>query len=169
MQKTEKMMAKFFGVSALVLIAAAGCTGGDQDGNGATADSPAADKMQKGVDTAQEGAKDVAADAGNAVANGATKVGDATTNAANKMASGMKGADDAMVMTPKIKTALGANAMLAGSNINVNTTDKDVTLNGTVKSMAQKNMAGNIAKNAAPGYVIKNNLTMAGGAMKKGM
>lgn len=167
MQKTEKVLAKILGVGAVALIAA-GCTGKDTTGDGQTADSPAAAKLQKGVDTAQEGAKDVAGDAGdavangaNAVANGVSKAGDATVNAANKVAGSMKNLDDAATMTPKIKTALAANAILKGSNINVNTTDQNVTLQGTVKSAAQKNMAGNIAKNAAPGYVIKNNLMVA--------
>ena len=184
MQTKEKMLTKFFGIGAVVLIAAAGCTGGDQTGDGQTADSPAGAKMQNGVDTMQEGAKDAAggavnavensaesvgnaaSNAANAVGNAAVKAGDATVNAANKAMSGAKNLDDAALMTPKIKTALGANAMLKGSNINVDTTDKNVTLSGTVKSAAQKNMAGNVAKQAAPGYAIKNNL-MVGGAMNK--
>lgn len=165
MQTTGKTFTKFLGVSALALIAAAGCTGGDQTGDGQTADSAPAAKMQKGVDSMQEGAKDAAGGAANAVGNAAGAVGnaagaaaDATVNAANSAMGSVKNLDDAAIMTPKIKTALGANAMLKGSNINVDTTDKAVTLSGTVKSAAQKNMAGTVAKQAAPGYVIKNNL-----------
>ena len=157
MQTTEKMFTKFLGVSALALIAAAGCTGADQDGDGQTADSAPAAKMQTGVDTMQEGAKDAAGGAANAVGNAAGAAADATVNAANSAMSSAKNADD-VLMTPKIKTALGANAMLKGSNINVDTTDKAVTLSGTVKSAAQKTMAEKTAKEAAPAYAIKNNL-----------
>ena len=103
------------------------------------------------------------------IANSVDKAGDATGNAVSGAAGVMKNVDDA-VMTPKIKSALGANVALAGSNINVDSKDSGVTLSGTVKNPAQKSLAEKIAKQQAPTYKITNNLKVSGGAspmMKK--
>lgn len=69
-----------------------------------------------------------------------------------------KPAMDAAMITPMVKTALGANGALRGANINVDTTDTRVTLSGVVGSAAQKTLAGSIAKKKAPGYNVVNNL-----------
>jgi osmotically-inducible protein OsmY len=170
MQKETRWIS-FVGVGALALVFAAGCTGGDQTGDGQTADSPEAAKIQKNVDTAQNAAANAASAAGNTVANsaakagqtvvnGAAKAGQATANAAHNTVAGAKNLDDAATVTPTVKTALGANAALAGSNINVSTTDKNVTLEGTVKNAAQKTLAVQIAKKNAPGYIVVDKLKM---------
>lgn len=178
--KKDTRWISYAGVGTLALIMVAGCTGGDQTGDGQTADSPEGAKIQNNVDTAQDAAGNAvgatgnavangaakagstvvnaASNAGNAVANTAQKAGQATVSATNKAISGAKNLDDAATVTPMIKTAFGANAALKGSNINVSTTDKNVRLDGTVKTPAQKAMAGNIAKQKAPGYTIANNL-----------
>ena len=178
---------KFAGAGALALVVAAGCTGADQTGDGQTADSPAAAKMQNGVDKMQGGAKDAAGAAGNTVTNAAGNVANGAANVANSAAKGVvnvansaanvaskgtqavvngankamgsaKNLDDATTITPMLKTAIGANAAMKGSNINVSTNDKTVMLDGSVKSPAQKTMAGNMAKQKAPGYKVMNNL-----------
>lgn len=181
---------KFVGAGALALVVAAGCTGADQTGDGQTADSTSAAKTQNGVDKMQEGAKDAAGSVGNSVSNAAGNVANGAANVANKAAkgvvnvgkgaanvaakgtqavvntankamSGAKNVDDAMTITPMLKTAIMANTAMKNADINVTTTDKNVMLDGTVKSAAQKTMAGNIAKQKAPGYKIMNNLKVA--------
>lgn len=109
--------------------------------------------LAKGADTAVDKTGNALANTGNALAKGADKMGDAVT-----------GAGAAAVLTPKIKTAIGAAAALKGSRIDVDTNGntKTITLKGTITSAAQKNLASNIAKQNAQGYKIVNNLTMGG-------
>lgn len=148
------------GAGTLALLLVAGCTGADQDGDGNTADSPEGAAVQNAVDSTQNAAKN----AGNAVANTAVKAGETVVNGAsqagNAVANSAKNLDDAATITPAVKTALGANAALKGSNINVSTTDQNVTLEGTVKSAAQKTLAVQIAKKNAPGYTVVDKLKM---------
>ena len=100
-----------------------------------------------------------AAAAGDAVSNSAAAVGDAASGAANSAMNAASNVDDA-AMTPKIKTALGANKTLNGSDINVDTMNGTVHLKGTVMNAAQKTAAETIAKREAPNYKISNELTM---------
>ena len=95
--------------------------------------------------------------------NSLDKAGDAVGNAATGAGAAMENVDDS-VMTPKIKTALGANASLDGSSINVTSKDSGITLSGTVLNAAQKTLAEKIAKQQAPTYKITNNLKVTGGA-----
>ena len=69
---------------------------------------------------------------------------------------------NAAFVTPKVKTALGANAALRGSQINVDTTsdNKTVVLRGTVTSNAQKTLAEAIAQKYAPGFRVVNQLVV---------
>lgn len=62
-----------------------------------------------------------------------------------------KYAPDMSVLVPKVKTALGANRALLGSQINVDGRAKTITLKGNVTSAAQKNLAIKIAGENAPG------------------
>ena len=64
--------------------------------------------------------------------------------------------------TPRVKTALGANAALVGSKINVETLahNNTVVLRGTTVTRAQKELAGAIARKNAPGYTIVNQLNV---------
>ena len=116
--------------------------------------------MSNGADAVSNGMDN----AGNAMANGANTAADATSNAVTNTGNALSNLADAATMTPKVKTALGANAALKGSNINVDTLgSKDtIALRGTVTSMAQKSLAESIAKKNAPGYKIANQLKMAG-------
>ena len=143
MNMTLKKLSALLGVVAVIGVA--GCA--DRNGNGQP-DSPAT---------------------GAEINNSLGKAGDATNNAVSGAAGAMKNVDDA-AMTPKIKTALGANAALAGSDINVDSKDSGITLSGTVKNPAQKSLAEKIAKQNAPTYKITNNLKVTGGVspmMKK--
>ena len=67
------------------------------------------------------------------------------------------------VETIDVKTALLSDATLDASNINVDTygNRKLVVLKGTVPTQAQKDEAGRIARQEAPGYRIDNQLTVA--------
>ena len=69
---------------------------------------------------------------------------------------------NAAVITPKVKTALGANRALRGSQINVDTTsdNKTVVLRGTTTTKSQKELAGAIARKNAPGFRIVNQLVV---------
>lgn len=158
---------KVLGVGAIALISVAGCTGQDQTGDGQTADSVPAAQMEQAGENIQNAAGNVAAQTGDAVegtgdavANGAAAVGDSVAAGADKMGDAVANVDDA-AMTPKIKTALGANASLNGSSIDVDTANNTVTLKGTVKNAAQKTAAEAIAKREAPNYKISNELTMS--------
>jgi hypothetical protein len=91
--------------------------------------------------------------------------GGGAENAAKGAGSAVEGMADAAVNTPKIKSALGANAALKGSNINVDTQgSKDtIYLRGTVRNAAQSKAAAAIAKKNAPNYKIVNQLKIAAG------
>ncbi len=69
---------------------------------------------------------------------------------------------NAAVVTPRIKTALAANAALRGSQINVDTTldNKTVVLRGTTKTKAQRDLAIAIARKSAPGFRIVDQLNL---------
>lgn len=159
----------WLGAGAIMITLATGCA--DRNDNGqpesmATTEE-IANTTKSGVD-ATENSADAAGNnlngAGNAMANGANTAVDATGNAVAGAGNAMSNMADAATMTPKVKTALGANPALKGSNINVDTMgSKDtISLNGTVTSEAQKKLAESIAKKNAPGYKIVNKLTMGG-------
>lgn len=68
----------------------------------------------------------------------------------------------AALLTPKIKTALMANAALKGALINVDTSrlSQTITLSGTVRNMEQAQLASQIALSEAPGSPIVNRLQL---------
>ena len=78
-----------------------------------------------------------------------------TSRAVDNVKAGMETID--------VKTALVSDATLDASNINVDTYGdrKLVVLRGTVPTAAQKDEAGRIAQQEAPGYRIDNQLTVA--------
>jgi osmotically-inducible protein OsmY len=97
------------------------------------------------------------------------KAGKSVENAAKGAGKAVEGMADAAVNTPKIKSALAANAALKGSNIDVDTQgSKDtVYLKGTVRNAAQSKAAATIAKKNAPNYKIVNQLKVAAGGAAK--
>lgn len=132
--------------------------------NTADAASREAGEAGQAVENTVDAAGREVKEAGQAVAGAAAKTGQAVAGAASKAAKGAKNLDDAATVTPAVKTALGANPSLAGSDIDVDTTDKNVTLSGSVKNAAQKKVALDIAKKNAAGYTIVDKLKVAGGA-----
>jgi hyperosmotically inducible periplasmic protein len=95
-----------------------------------------ADGVKQDADNMGERAGELAGDAGNAM-QGATETAD-------------------------IKTALMADSLVEANDLNVDTNrdTRTVTLTGTVQSQAAKNRAETVAKEQAPGYSVRNNLTI---------
>ena len=65
-------------------------------------------------------------------------------------------------ITAKVKTAFAADDLVSATKIDVDTMRGVVTLNGTVRSMAELNKALSIARNTAGVVGVKNNLTVVG-------
>ena len=88
-------------------------------------------------------------DAGDAIADGAAAVKDAA---------------DSSTTTAQVKSALIAEAAVDASNINVDTDTarQTVTLRGSVPTTAQKAAAERIARDKAEGFVVVNELKIAG-------
>ncbi|MCD2511944.1 BON domain-containing protein [Comamonas endophytica] len=94
--------------------------------------------------------------AGDAASNAADRVGDATSNAAN---NAMNVAGEATT-TAEIKAALVKDSELSALQINVDTKDGVVTLNGTAPSESAKTRAGEIAKGVGGVKSVNNMLTV---------
>lgn len=97
--------------------------------------------------------------------NAADKTSEAAKDAAEKTAEAASATGAAVggaLETGQIKTAIMADQRVDASDINVDTDEgkKTVTLKGSVKTEAQKVIAGEIAANKAAGYTIVNDLTI---------
>ena len=103
----------------------------------------------------------LAAACGN-TADGVKKDADVAAEKTAEAAAATGNAMDAAAQTGQIKTALMADTRVDAGDINVDTDDekKTVTLKGTVKTEAQKVIAGEIAAAKAASYTIKNELTI---------
>lgn len=162
----------WLGAGAIMITLAAGCAG-PNDTAAENVGSAAVDSTANVADAAGDTTTNVAdaaannlEPAGQAIENSADAAGTNIAQGAAAAGDAVAGAGDAAIYTPKIKTALGAEAALSGSKINVDTLSdkKIIALSGTVKSNAQKTMAEAIAKKNAPtNYTIQNELKM--GAM----
>ena len=88
----------------------------------------------------------------------ADKAADKTAEAAASTGEKMSGA----MQTTEVKSALMADTRVDAGDINVDTDEaqKVVTLKGTVKTEAQRVLAGEVATSKAVGYSIVNNLTI---------
>jgi osmotically-inducible protein OsmY len=66
-------------------------------------------------------------------------------------------------LAQKVKSALTANANLRASaiNVDVNGAQETVTLSGTVRTAANRYQAERMARQAAPGYRVVNNLRVS--------
>jgi osmotically-inducible protein OsmY len=128
-------MKRFTAVTAVAMLAFA------------TACSNTAKGVEKDADNMGDKAAAATDRAGDATAN-------ATSDAGNGMASGMNTAD--------VKAALLAEQRLRATDINVESDDatKTLSLNGSVPTAEQKQMAEDVAKAKAPEYKIVNNLTI---------
>lgn len=128
-------------------------------------------------DRAQDRASDSARDAGAATREAGRDAGDATreagrdvSEAARDAGRGVTGAvaeggraADAAVQTMDVKMALTTDSRVDASDINVDTNHdtKTVTLKGSVKTAAQKTLAGDIATKRADGYRVVNDLAVS--------
>lgn len=83
---------------------------------------------------------------------------DKTEQAAGEAGTKVEGA----LQTGEIKSALLADTRLGATDINVNTSEatKTVTLNGSVKTQAEKVLAGEVASAKSAGYTVVNNLSI---------
>lgn len=142
---------KWLGAGAVVLASVAGCA--DRNNNGQPDSVATEGQVANAVDKAGDAASSVANQAGQAASRAADSFGNVAKNL-----------DDAATITPKVKTALGNSPVLKGSNIDVSTTDQNVTLTGSVKNAAQSKLAEATAKKNAPGYKVVNKLKVTGGA-----
>ncbi len=81
-----------------------------------------------------------------------------TEQAADAAGTRMEGAME----TGEVKTALLADTRVGATDINVDTNEatKTVTLNGSVKTEAEKQLAGEVATSKATGYTVVNNLAI---------
>ncbi len=81
-----------------------------------------------------------------------------TAEAAASTGAAMGGAME----TGQIKSAIMADTRVDAGDINVDTDEdkKTVTLRGTVKTEAERVLAGEIAVSKATGYAVTNNLTV---------
>lgn len=93
-------------------------------------------------------------------ADGAKEDTKNAAEATSDAAASAGGSMDAATETADVKMALMADATVDASDINVDTNkdNKTVTLNGSVKTEAQKARAETVAKTKAPDYTIVNNL-----------
>lgn len=159
-----RKMGAFLGAGA-VIFSLAGC--GDKNGDGQAESPMKADNVGGAVKDNLGDTANAVSNAGSAAAGAVSKAAGAVGDAATGAVKSVGNAGETAAMTSKIKTAIGANAGLKGSNINVDTmADKNtVSLTGTVTSAAQKSLASAIVKKNAPGYKIMDQLKMGGGKM----
>ncbi len=106
------------------------------------------------ADGAKQDAKIAAEKTSEAAATAADKTGEAMSNAGKSV--------DAAMETAQIKTALVADTRVDAGDIDVDTNKdtKTVVLKGTVPTAAMKKLAGEVARDKAPGFSVVNNLTI---------
>jgi hyperosmotically inducible protein len=124
------------------------------------------DQVEKGVDQAGQQIKEGAQEAGEAIGRGAEQVGDAVQRGADQVQKEVgpvvqEVLDDASV-TAKIKAKLLADPEVAGLNIDVDTVDGQVTLNGKVASADQKTEAEKLASHTEGVKGITNLIQVVG-------
>ncbi len=151
MTQLHQRILQVLAVSALALGLAA-CGKSEEQTAGQKMDSAVSSAEQAAKD-AQQRAEEAAKSAGAKIEQEAAKVGDAASN----MASGaMDVAGDAAI-TAEIKASLVREKELSALQINVDTKDATVTLNGTAPTEQAKARAEEIAK-GVKGVVAVNNL-----------
>jgi osmotically-inducible protein OsmY len=155
-------LSRLAGVGAIAVVAAAAGCGGNNNGDAtAGGNEPGNTATGKSVDQNLADTANAVSSVDDAAANAAKGVGNAVSDAGKTVAGAAKNLDDAATVTPAVKSAFAANKGLTGSKIDVDTTDTNVTLSGTVKSQAQKGLAAKIAQSKAAGYKVVNNLKVA--------
>lgn len=122
-------------ILSLALLAVAAACGNTADG------------VKKDADNAAEKTAEAASVA-------ADKTGEVAGDVKESMAGGLQ--------TGEVKSAIMADTRVSAADINVDTDQdkKTVTLRGSVKTAAEKKLAGEIAADKAIGYSIVNNLSI---------
>lgn len=173
--------AALLGIALIAMVPLAGC---DRDVNAVHAEKDAKgnteihvdgeqvdqnlDKLEKGVDEAGQQIQEGAQEAGEAIGRGAEQVGDAVQRGAEQVQREVgpvvqEVLDDANV-TAKIKAKLIADPEVAGTHIDVDTVDGQVTLNGKVASADQKAEAEKLASRTEGVKGVTNLIQVAGQA-----
>jgi hyperosmotically inducible protein len=132
--------------STIALAALAAC---NQPG-----DETVGQKVDRGIATVEQKTE-----------NAAEKAGAAMERAGDKMEAGAQRAAEATsdaATTAAVKTALIAAPDLSALTIDVDTRDSVVTLNGTVKTEAQKAQAVEVASRVSGVKSVVNNLSVGG-------
>jgi phage-related protein len=167
MQTSFSKWSKLMGAGAIMMVAVAGCTGSDTNGDGKTADSPEGAAIQNSVDSAQNSATNAMSNADEVASNVAKAAGNQVQGASNAVSNAVPevvGAGRTAVMTPNVKDAILGKIPGANIDVDTNGTTKTITLKGMVKNAAQSKLAADAAKKEAPDYKIVNNLKVGGGA-----
>jgi len=143
----------------------AAATGAEKTKDGA---GKAADKTKDATATAADKTKDAAGKAADKTKDATGTAGDKTKDATAKAADKTKDAGDAAGgaitdawITTKLKADFVDEELLKGSNISVETNNHEVTLKGTVTSLAGKNRAAAIAKTVKGVRSVVNLITIA--------
>lgn len=168
-------------IAILAMIPLAGC---DRDVNAVHAEKDAQgnteihvdgeqvdknlEQVEKNVDAAGQQIKEGAQEAGEAIGRGAEQVGDAVQRGAEQVQREVgpvvqEVLDDANV-TAKIKAKLIADPEVAGTHIDVDTVDGQVTLNGKVASADQRAEAEKLASRTEGVKGVTNLIQVAGQA-----
>lgn len=95
-------------------------------------------------------------------AEGVKKDADVAAEETAEAAATTGAAMDGAMQTGEVKSAIMADTRVDAGDINVDTDEakKTVTLNGTVKTEAERVLAGEVAVSKAVGYTVVNNLTV---------
>ncbi|MGZ4814740.1 MAG: BON domain-containing protein [Terriglobales bacterium] len=88
----------------------------------------------------------------------------ANSGSNSQQSSNSSAAADSSGIQSNVETALQKDDQLAGQSVNAQVSDKKITLTGNVNSQAQKDHAEQVAKQAAPGYTVKNKIKVSGNA-----
>jgi hypothetical protein len=173
------------GLAGLIAVGAAGATACDrkheqQAERAAEKAGEAAEKVGEKVGAAAEKAGEKIGEAGEKLGAAAEKLGDkiapATEDAARSardaaargaQVAAAAGADAAVTAAGVLRTGAVKAALLHDTSIDVSDVDVDtdqvsrrVTLKGRVRSAAVRDKVVDIAREAAPGYTIDNELTI---------
>ena len=178
---TRILNATLLGLALIAMVPLAGC---DRDVNAVHAEKDAEgntkvhvdgeqvdknlEQAEESFDRAGEQIKEGAQEAGEAIGRGAEQVGDAVQRGAEQVQAEVgpvvqEVLDDASV-TAKIKAKLIADPEVAGSHIDVDTVDGQVTLNGKVASEDQRAEAEKLATRTEGVKSVTNLIQVAGQA-----
>ena len=141
--RTRTQLLALFAAGTMML--AAGCDQRNASNTSTATPPTTADKMASSANKA-----------GDKMANSANKAGDKMATSTEKAGDKI---DDA-ALTTKVKTALMAEPGLRSLEINVDTRDNIVTLNGTVDSQEKKQRAMQIAQGVEGVKSVSDNLVV---------